>query len=695
MALADDETVSELQTHHMKTHADKHWWMGRRDFLGCVAGGVGLAWKLPLAQAGSGAGAGSPAQGPLYWAWWGWEPLDHYRRTGGIVGAVDTNAPWMPQWYERLHTEEIARLMAGLGINLACTHFFKGFGLAHERAEQQHTAGLVKFAHRHGIRVLGYCQSRSIYHEQFLAEVPDARDWIQRSEKGELRTWGGAKFRWSPCIHCGEFRDYMKRAIRVGLEEVKLDGFHFDNDYCEPCYCPRCERAFRVWLTKRHPRPQERFGCASFDDIKLPATEKAPPRVTGPLAQEWVRWRCESLAEYQGDLAAHARRIKPDVILLGNPAYPRDPNSAYARSVWAPLLGRQLDLMFAENGNFPGVEGDALISQVRACKHAAAVGYRVVSTVWKHNKLTGLSLPDTEDAVALQIAESSANGAVPGTNWALRPLGEGDRMRVERPDLREALAKHLRFARSLEPLVTNAKPVRDIALLHTFASTAFDNRETVPLAQGAEEILIRGGFSWEVVFGDNLARLAEFSVLVVAGQSHLSDAEANAIRAFANRGGVLVLVGDNGRFDENGRERPRAAFDGLGGEHVVRIEAAAVRATVKTNEGRVSLPPDWKQVAETIARAAGARLSARLRGVDTVTLSACELGCNRLVLHLVNYASESTKPLEVELGGHWKTCRTARWLTPEGPERKLVVRQGPRPTLEVPPLKIYGVVVVE
>ena len=666
----------------MKPNIRNNWQMGRRDFLGCVAGGAWLALQPPLARAA----AKSPAQRPLYWAWWGWEPLDHYRRTGGIVGAVDTRLTSMPQWYERLHSEEIARLMAGLGVNLGCTQFFKGFGLVHERAEQQRTAGLVKFAHKHGIKVLGYCQSRSIYHEQFLAEVPNAESWIQRDEKGQLRTWGGAKFRWAPCIHCGEFRDYMKRAIRVGLEEVKLDGFHFDNNYCQPCYCPRCERAFRAWLTKRRP---------DLRDAKQPATEKAPARITDPLTQEWVRWRCESLAEYQGDLAAHARRIKPDVILLGNPAYPRDPNSAYARSVWAPLLGRQLDLMFAENGNFPGVEDDVLISQVRACKHAAAVGYRVVSTVWKKNKLSGLGLPDNEDAIALQIAESSANGALPGTNWALRPLGEGDRMRVERPDLRAALAKHLRFARSIEPLVTNAKPVRDIALLHTFASTAFDNQQAVAITQGAEEVLIRGGFAWEVVFGENLARLAEFSVLVVAGQSHLSDAEVKAICAFESRGGVLVLVGDNGRYDENGRERSPVAFEGLSGERVVRIEAGAVRATVKTSEGRVSLPAGWKQVAETLARAAGERLSAHLRDTDTVTLNACELGKNQLVLHLVNYASEPTKPLKVELGGRWKTCRKARLMTPEGPERTLVVRDDPRPTLEIPPLKIYGVLLVE
>jgi hypothetical protein len=352
--------------------------------------------------------------------------------------------------------------------------------------------------------------------------------------------------------------------------------------------------------------------------------------------------------------------------------------------------------MFAENGNFPGVEEGVLISQVRACKYAAAVGYRVVSTVWKKNKLSGLGLPDNEDAIALQIAESSANGALPGTNWALRPLGEGDRMRVERPDLRAALAKHLRFAHSLEPLITNAKPIREIALLHTFASTSFDNRETVALSQGAEEILIRGGFAWEVVFGENMARLADFSVLVVAGQSHLSNAEVKAIRAFAERGGVLVLIGDNGRFDENGHERSPAAFDGLSGERIIRIESAAVRATtVKTNEGRVSLPAGWKQVAETIARAAGARLSARLCSTDTVTLNACKLGKNRLVLHLVNYASEPTRPLKLELGGRWKACRAARLLTTEGPEQKLAVQGGPSPALEVPPLKIYGVVVVE
>ncbi|MBI4625365.1 MAG: beta-galactosidase, partial [Verrucomicrobia bacterium] len=430
-------------------HQDETGRMNRRDFLRRAAGASCLAGLFPT-KALPGAtptGEAVVTQEPLYWAWWGWEPLAHYRRAGGIIGAVDTRSPTLEQWYDRLHSEDLARQMADLGINLAVTHFFKGFGLVAERAEQQRSARLVTFAHRHGIKVLGYCQSRSLYHEQFLAEEPRAAGWIQRDEKGQLRTWGGVKYRWAPCILSREFRDYMQRAIRVGLEDVGLDGLHFDNDYSQPCYCQRCEEGFRTWLAKRFPEPPKRFGRASFDDVRLPPTQSSPGRIDDPLVREWVRFRCESLAGYHAELCDYARRLRPNTILLGNPAYPRGPNSPYLRSVWPVHVGRHLDLMFAENGNFSGVEAGVLVSQVRAYKQAAAVGYRVISTVWRRNKLNASGLPESAGEIRLQVAEAAANGGIPGTNWALRPGGEGDRLRIDRPDLRDALAKSLRFVR--------------------------------------------------------------------------------------------------------------------------------------------------------------------------------------------------------------------------------------------------------
>jgi len=666
----------------------------RRDFLLRAAGALALC-QLPVGLSSCAVNAShrAPAassQQALYWAWWGWEPLDHYLRTGGVVGAVDTKSPWLKPWYDRLHSEEVVRMMAELGINLGVTHFFKGFGLVHERAEQQKTAQLVKFAHKYGIKILGYCQSRSIYHEQFLAEVPTAEDWIQRDEKGQLQFWGGAKFRWAPCIHCAEFRDYMKRAITVGLKEIGLDGLHFDNNYAPPCYCKRCEQKFREWLTKRYPKPQERFGRASFDDVKQPATEKNPTRISDPITQEWVRWRCESLAEYQADLEAHARRVKPDVILLGNPGFPRRPTTAYTNSVWAPWQGRHLDLMFAENSNFPGIEDGILVSQVRASKYGHAIGYRVVSTTWKHDKLSGLGLPDTAEVVGLQIAEAAANDALPGTNWALRPLGDRERMRVERPDLRQALDKYLRFVREHESLWHNAKPVRDVAMLQTFASAVFDTQESAPLVSGAEEILIRGGFAWEVLFDEQLPRLPEFPVLIVAGQSHLSHQQVQTIRRFTAQGGSVILVGDNGRYDELGRERSSSPFHDLPAE---RVPAEAVRASASgTYAQRIALPKGAKQFAAIIERAAGDRFSARLRGSDTVTLNAYEIGKHQLVVHLVNYAtSETPVGLNVEMGGRWKKCHKARLFTPEAPERALAA--GSR--IEIPPFQIYAVMVLE
>ncbi len=673
----------------MSPDSSRSYRLNRRHFLVGSAGSLfGLSLE-PLVVSEVCAAEAASRPEPLYWAWWGWEPLAHYRRSGGVVGAVNTQAPWLADWHAHLHTEDTVRTMADLGINLGCTHFFKGFGLIHERAEQQNTARLVKRAHQNGIKILGYCQSRSLYYEQFLDEEPKAEDWIQRDEEGNLQFWSSSKYRWAPCILSQEFRAYMKRAIQVGIEEIGLDGFHFDNDYCLPCYCSRCEKTFAAWMTERHPE---------IPDPKLPPREKeSPARINEPLVQEWVRWRCETLAEYHADLEKYARSLKSDILLLGNPAYPRNLNSSYVRSVWAPWIGRHLDLMFAENGNFPRIENGIMVSQVRACKDASAVGYRVISTVWKKDKKSpGYGLPETEQEVGLQVAESAAQGAIPGANWALRPLEEGDKMRVDRPDLKAALGKYIHFARRQDALLKNAQPVRDIAVLHSFASVVFDNTESLSLSLGIEEVLIRGGFPWEVVFSDNLERLIGFGTLIVAGQTHLNNAECHAIREFVRGGGSLILVGENGINDENGRKRSQNPFTSLEGDRVFRLNAEEVRVSVvDSHEISVPLPENWRSVAETIRKVSDHGFSARLRGSDTVTLSAWRIGNGGLLIQLVNYAKTPTpKEMRVELSQDWQGKTKLRFSTPDASEQSLPM-QTPLREVAIPSFAIHGVLVIE
>jgi hypothetical protein len=640
---------------------------------------------------------------PLYWAWWGWEPWEHHRRAGGITGSVDGSSHWLHQWYDRLHSEELVELMAKVGVNMAITHFFKGFGLQHEHAEQQRTAQLVQLAHKHGIRVIGYCQFRSLYYETLMLEEPSAENWIQRDPMGKpVPYYGKQYFRWMPCIHSQEFRDYTKRAVRVGIEETGLDGFNFDNCVSHPCYCPRCERAFREWMIKRYPEPRDLFGIGTLAGVRQPPSPKDAGRVADPLTRAWLRWRCESMADFVREITSYARSLRPETILMANPTYPVGAASAM-QSVWPVDVGQHLNLMIAENSASPEILDGKIISQIRAYRHGIAIGYRPVSTTWAgglgREQATDASsaLPQSPHMVKLQVAEAAANRGVPGANWAMRPLGGGPGLRIDLPELRETLAQYLGFARKHESLWLNATPISDVAVLRSFPSGAFDPQNSWTRAATAEEILIRSGFSWGAAFDDRLDVLKQSSVLVLAGQTYLAPKTCAAIKAFAAAGGGVVILGDVAHWDDNGMLYEPSPLADLQGPRAIRMEV-----DTPVNDRRaghaicISLPKQSSSVTEAVQRASAGRLTARVHGSTYVAMSAFRIADNRLALHLVNYAApKAVGPLRVELGDAWKNRSSARLLTPEGDERPLsVTTKGIVASIDVPSLDVYGIVVV-
>jgi hypothetical protein len=643
---------------------------------------------------------------PYYWAWWGWEPFEHNVRLGGPSYTTDGGAWWASKWYDRLHREELVQKMAGVGVNLAVTHFYKGFGLKFERPQWQRTAALVKVAHQYGLKVLGYCQFASLYYETFLAEEPQAEDWAQRGADGGLKPYEGAQYyRWRPCFNHPDFRAYVKRAVRVGIEEVHLDGFNFDNCLSGPCYCERCTKLFRAWLARRYPQPMTQFGIDSFDHVRQPPAPAKPVQIHDPVVRAWIRWRCECLGGFVQEITSYARSLRPDVILMANPSHPCGAGDTALRSVWPVWVGRHLNLMITENANSPELAADLLVSQVRAHKNAAAIGYRSVPTTWaegggrEKSPDASQRLPQTAAEIGLQVAEAAANGGVPGANWATRALGGGDRMRIDRPELRAALGQYLGFVRQHEAVFSAARPLNDVVVLHAFPSLAFNGQYAMEQIAAVEEVLIRSGYSWGVAFDDDLRRLDASSVVVLAGQTHLSDATCAAVQRFADRGGAVVLLGDNGLYDDEGRLLEANRLAGLHGARVSRLKACQVRPVRDRHWGIfVTLPPAWKQVAATIRTAAADRLSAHLREADTtVTLNAGRDRAGRLVVHLVNYAApKPTRPLQVELGTVAGRPSTVRLLTPGVAERTLTPRRdGVYTIVDVPPVEVYGILVAD
>ncbi|MBO5480911.1 MAG: hypothetical protein J6A63_06975 [Clostridia bacterium] len=42
----------------------------------------------------------------VVWSNWSHEPIDHLRRLGPTRTSVFTLGEWLPEWYDRIHSEE-------------------------------------------------------------------------------------------------------------------------------------------------------------------------------------------------------------------------------------------------------------------------------------------------------------------------------------------------------------------------------------------------------------------------------------------------------------------------------------------------------------------------------------------------------------------------------------------------------------
>ena len=630
--------------------------------------------------------------GKLRWSWWDWEPMDHYRRAGGTVGAVDASARWLHEWYDRIHSEDLVEEMADMGVNLAITHFFKGFGIEHEREAMERTKELIELCHRHGIHVLGYTQFRSIYYEAFLSEVPRAEDWIQREEHGHLRTWGGAYYRWTACISCREFVDYLRRCIDIGLKEVGLDGFHFDNSYSQPCYCERCQEAFRTWLTEHWPEPRDRFGLAGFDNVRIPPFREIGS-IRDPIYQEWVRFRCDTLARVMAELHDHIKSQNPDAVILANPAFPKDPACANSRSVSPVLFGKSIDLMWAENGNFPHYEDGCIVSQIRAYKIANACGYQVISTTWLRDEAgSSLALPHTREQIELFVAEAAAFGGIPGTNWALRSAG-GDRVINDDQGLRAPLARCLGFLKENEQLYVGAVPVANVAVYCSTASFELDPNVASASIVGIEEVLIRHHIPYSIVFSEHADRLAAYQVLIVPNQRCLSDAEAAAIRGLVKAGGALLVTGESGCYDEHFRDRLTSPFSSLATHERVHVfPDTPERVDVGSGHTiKVDLPDRHAELAALILDSQR-EIPVRIEAPDYVAAEVARLPSEDVMVHLVNYDNtRHSDSVTIDLpAGEWQAALLIGFTWTHQPVA--MTRGDERDTVSVPAFKTYQAV---
>ena len=300
------------------------------------------------------------------WTFGAHEPYTMYRRVGRhCTGSIDGNALWVKEWLAWFD-EHAPEKMEELGLNFLHSRFYKGMGWEMEKGDFPNVQKFVRNCHAHGVKTLAYVQFCTLYPEFMRREVPAIDDWASVDWRGSKNLWGGQYFRWAPCLNCREWEAYIRRMCTIALTDGGFDGIMFDNVFDYPCYCARCEKAFRKWLEKK-PESERvlRFGFADASSALLPRMDRGRLHhleAKDPVFQAWALWRCETMNGVMSRFRAHIKSVKPDAIVSGNPS----PYRSRARFLdlaqnMAELCDEAESLTAAEYWPFP-TYGDLLFS---------------------------------------------------------------------------------------------------------------------------------------------------------------------------------------------------------------------------------------------------------------------------------------------------------------------------------------------
>jgi len=656
-----------------KSNAPGH--VSRRDFL---ASAVASSLLPSLAASQDNVPSNASARPAVWMEEWplvlvgNWDDAPLFRRRSGGIRT------WQEDDYHREHTEETVSKLKELGVTMAIIHFYKGFGLAAEEQHIRDAKRLAGLCHRLGIKVGVYVGS-TICYETFLLENPRAEDWFVPDYLGkpviyDRQTWRKRVY----FMHPG-YREYIKRVLRVAVEEVQADLIHFDNTsmQAEPCIFqhPLAIQDFRHFLASKYT-PEALEGRLGFRDPKYvlpPQCDWAPGSIDDPLFQEWTDFRCQTLSRYYQEMAAFIHSLNPAVAVECNPHVGLSGlNTCWFEGVDYPRLLAHTQAVWSEEGNEAHVTQEGvLVSKIRTYKMASKLGNRIFT----YTAVPYGGPPPGETQMKLELAEAMA--------YNRQCLGlVGGILSVQK--LPQSVQRYIQFFHKNFRLFRDVESAADVAVLHSFATLAFNSDRPYQSTWLFEQALIQAQVPFDVIFDQHLNDLSKYRVLILADQECLSDEQLDLIRGFVENGGGLVatewtslytewreLRQDFGLGDLFRVHAPEF-FDGgigvypVGGEkqsasgpvrnqvgrgrvvHIPEVEASIEKpATVPMSSRYWKLPLNWQALIDAVRWASGGELVLEVKAPPTVTTNLLlQRASGGFLIHFVNYDMERTPEVE-------------------------------------------------
>lgn len=646
---------------------------------------------------------------------------------------------WDIDDYDLSHSEEAVIKLKQMGVTMAMIHFFKGFGLKAESQQLEDAKKLAALCKKHGLRVGVYIGS-TIGYETFLAEEPEARKWFVPDYLGQPVRYSAAQtFRKKVYFMHPGYRKYIKKVLRIAIKDLGADLIHFDNtsgQALQPVFFhPMAQDDFRFYLENRYSDTQlrQRLG---FSDVKY----VEPPSYTGPLNviidplfQLWTDFRCQILADYYSEMELYIQEMNPQVAVENNPAGLTGTNSLWSSGIDYPRLLPHTDAFWDESAN-PGYTSDSiLISKIRTYRMASLFN----NTVFTY---TGESRLDMAESMAFNRQCLGMVGGMltgfelvrPRTNRGFdNPYTEG--ISGESWSDMQNKVRYVKFFNDNFRFYKGARKISNVAVLHTYASLAFDNNRPYQSTWLFEQSLIQENIPFDIIFDKNLEDLSKYAVLVIPDQECLSDRNIGLIQTFVKSGGNVVVTELSSLYDDRFLRREDFGLRNLIGaeapawsgydDRKEQVPSTRLIRNVVSNSRVVYIPeviPSfpkpagapmsnryWKlplnhnELIESVKWAASDNLPLAVKAPLYVTSELTGSSDNSsLMLHLVNY-NFATDTLVTGIGVNLripdgKKTASVKMFSPDRKETEDIkfTEDGKKINFTVPSLKVYDLIVI-
>ncbi|MBK7713712.1 MAG: beta-galactosidase trimerization domain-containing protein [Bacteroidales bacterium] len=469
----------------------------------------------------------------------------------GFADAGATHEPWIfqvrrnnpdfNQWqkadYEYQLTEPYIKSLFEAGITVYHVGCYKGFGFQAEKEYMDKVAKAVAIAHKYGMKADTYVQWNNLAYETFFAEMPEAKSdiWYQIDENGKplMLPYGYQQsFRYRPCFNNDGYMTYYKeKIIRYVVEVVKTDFIHFDNfDLNSPAsadFNPATIAAFHKFLEARYSKEQlmERFGFSDVSYLLPPSWNVENPYekmevISDPAIQEWIDFRCHTMTSRLAECARFARGLNREIVIEVNPHGLVGSNRAWEAGINHSDLMQYTNVIWTEDDNNPRWENGVAIGKFRHFKLGRTTGNYIMTYCGKPS----------------DFAENLALNRTIGFLGTEVPAG--------------VAKQYLDFWQKNKDLFTNVTGAEKVAVLRSYPSMAYNNRETQTEVNMAEQVLQQRQIPFDIIFDQQLGRLSRYNVIVLADQESLSDDTEKALKNFARDGGGIVMTRNTGKYDK-------------------------------------------------------------------------------------------------------------------------------------------------